>query len=186
MLNRDNIKKGDILCYRGHGWIGKMGGGYEHVSLVSDVIRCDGHVVAKIIEAHLDTTDDEGNKVSGIFEKTLNIKWDEIIDVMRSNKPISEQAFDMAIARTRAELVGKKKYAWYAFPRVWFWSTFLKPLGLGNIKPLFKMAHSEVCSTWIQDEFFNQYLGIDLFPDLDNTVGIPSDYPKSPLLHLEV
>jgi len=185
MLNRENVKKGDILCYRGNGWIGVLGGGYEHVSLVSDVIRYDGHIVIKIIEAHIDTTDDEGNKVSGITEKTLNLKWDEIIDVMRINKTVSEQAFDTAIARTRIELVGKKQYDWSSFPRVWFWSTFLKPLGLGNIKPFFHNAQAEICSTWIQEEFYNDYLGIDIFPDLDNTVGIPSDYPKSPLLHCE-
>lgn len=182
MLNREDVKKGDVLVYKGNGPIGVLAKGDEHVSLVYDVFKCDGHTVVKIIEAHLDTTDDDGKKVTGILTKTLNTKWDEIIDNYRLINELSEAEVDSAIKRTLETLVGKKTYDWLSFPRVWFWSMVLRPLGLGNIKPLFHSAHSEICSTWIQEDFFNKFLGIDLFPDLDNTVGIPSDYRTSPLL----
>jgi hypothetical protein len=182
LLNRDDIKKGDVLVYKGNGPIGMLAKGDEHVSTISDITKCDGHVVVEIIEAHLDTTDDEGKKVTGILKKTLNIKWDDIIDNYRLINEVSESEMDAAIKRVKETLVGKKQYDWLSFPRVWFWSVVLKPLGLGNIKPLFHSAHAEICSTWIQEELYNKFLGIDLFPDLDNTVGIPNDYRHSPLM----
>lgn len=93
MFDIKYAKIGDTLLYRPKDFMGNLISFGEsfglHVNLneythVSQITEIYGDKV-RIIEAHIDNTDDNGNKVSGVVEKFLNPKWFEIIDIYRYN-----------------------------------------------------------------------------------------------------
>ena len=177
MLKQSLVNTGDMLAFKDKGFIGFFSAGYGHIAIVSE-IEPSGTI--HIIEAHLDTQNDKGEKVSGVLEKTLNEKWYSDIEVYRVKGGLNLQQQLKLIAGLRKDYVGKTKYNLASFPMLWFYSTILKPIGLGNLAPEHK-KHSEVCST-LPHEAYKKYLNIDVLPELAEDVGTPGDYPHSSAL----
>ena len=187
MIDASKLQVGDLLFYRGSGLIGGLiswlsGGRYTHVSVVSNTI--DNNI--KIIEAHLDAKDDNGNKVSGVLEKTLNIdKWECKCDAKRLIGCLTRKAQNTLILGLRRDYVGKVKYDLESFPSMFFYSRICKWLRLDKWrkgKPILNDMVNPVCSTLV-DIGYHRYLDIDLLPKLNDNSASPSDLSKSKLLY---
>ncbi len=167
----------DILVFKNSGPIGWFDHGYGHIAVVSSIINNDVYV----IEAHLWTKDMNGKMVSGILERKLRVEEYKDITIRRYIEPIATLDRYLFIEKCRKDLVGKVWYDLFSFPRLWFWGSILKPLGLGNLDTNVHASHGEVCSTWPQ-EYMVKWLGVDPLPDLEDDAGTPSAYMETKAL----
>lgn len=168
-----DLEIGDILVYPDKGVIGLFSNGIGHVSMVIEV----GEIV-KIGEAHLSSRDDNNKKVSGVFRKTFNTKWN--VRQFRVKGGLAYEQKLLLVKCFEDEHEGKKNYNLASFPRLWFWGTILQPLGLGNLDPLFKNKHAENCGELIDNCYScKKHLNIDLFPNMRDGVVTPGQFIRS-------
>jgi len=175
-FNPELAQIGDICCYRAKitdplgQAIGILSDPFHpfrekisHVSIVSEILP-DGTI--KIIESHLWNTNDQGNHVSGVIEKTLNPKWFDKITLVRYRFELSDLQKIELIKQMKKNVVGRD------YDAASFLSKFIRNLILPKETPLLNDKGAFDCAETITYSYM-KFLYINLTPRVNIHTASP-------------